>query len=509
MSRTRIVQGNYLKVTGGDHNMSSEGKIVSNASNEIRENGTGSGVTYGNFERKGSTVNEDFEISFSLKKDSGFSTVVPFGILDFEGNYENANFVFNYSLMLSNIDSLEFKVLNEDGSTLYAITNLPEIVVTARRLPLLAEDIIKHKPAYEPLEPVKVWDWKSVFDPYNTAPSDYTKVGSYVIFWDGFDNNGMYDSSKFNNKKLKAVITASKNGKQKTKEVEFTTRYDKVDWVDVKIDKNNKRIDTTLRVNLQDGGAEGLECSSRLEGARHETRWVEHCPWDKIPKEALAFYNKPPIKTRQRTYQELLDITLQGINQFWSRNSKNIGKGVNIVSDFYEVYINANVDEQGLLAPKIVYQSNCEEGRSRNFEASRILFFHEGYLYKESWKKSNPVSIFYKNRGWIYRSENTNDERNVLLNLPSLIDDYKMVSAHEIGHEILLTYGGHIYSKTHKGTSHWSMIIQDPDEDATYVPQTGEIDLMKYYHNYYDIPRTIISEFDLLKVVWLTKINVS
>jgi hypothetical protein len=509
MSRTRIVQGNYSKITGGDHNMSSEGKIVSNASNEVREKGDGSGVTYGNFERKGSDVNEDFEISFSLKKDSGFSTVVPFGILDFEGNYENANFVFNYSLMLSNIDSLEFKVLNEDGSTLYTITNLPEIVVTARRLPLLAQDIMKNKPEHQPLEPpAKVWDWKSVFDPYNTAPSDYTKIGSYIIFWDGFDNNGIYDSSKFNNKKLKAIITASKKGKQKTKEVEFSTRYDKVDWVDVKIDKINTRIDMTLRVNLKDGGAEGLECSSHLEGARDETRWVERCPWDKISKEALAYYNKQPIKTRQRTYEELLDITLQGINQFWSRNFQNIGKGVNIVSDFYQVYVSANANDQGLAAPKIVYQTNCEESRSRNFEASRILYFYEGYTYRANWKKSNSKSIFYRNKGWIYRSENKADERNVLINLPPLIDDYKMVSAHEIGHEILLAYGGHIYSKTHKGTSHWSMIIQDPDEDATYIPETGEIDLMKYYHDYYDIPRTIISEFDLLKVIWLTKISI-
>ncbi|MFC3161063.1 hypothetical protein ACFOEQ_23860 [Chryseobacterium arachidis] len=71
--------------------------------------------------------------------------MVPFGILDFKGNYENANFTFNYSLSLSNIDTLEFKILNEDGSTLYAITNLPEIVVTARRLPLLAEDLKSKK----------------------------------------------------------------------------------------------------------------------------------------------------------------------------------------------------------------------------------------------------------------------------------------------------------------------------------------------------------------------------
>ena len=41
-----------------------------------------------------------------------------------------------------------------------------------------------------------------------------------------------------------------------------------------------------------------------------------------------------------------------------------------------------------------------------------------------------------------------------------------------------------------------------------YEDKSGEIDLMKYYIDYYDIPRTIISEFDLLKVIWLTKIEI-
>lgn len=53
------------------------------------------------------------------------------------------------------------------------------------------------------------------------------------------------------------------------------------------------------------------------------------------------------------------------------------------------------------------------------------------------------------------------------------------------------------------------MIIQDVNDNATYIPTTGEIDLMKYYIDSYDIPRTIISEFDLLKVIWLTKIKIS
>ena len=267
-----------------------------------------------------------------------------------------------------------------------------------------------------------------------------------------------------------------------------------MEWTDVKIDKRAKRIDVTLRVNLKDGGEEGLSCWPNTRNFNPTHTKSELCDWDKISKEALTYYNKPPIKSRARTYDDLEKLTLEGINQFWSRNSKNIGSHVKIVSDDYEVFLDAKTDKKGLSAPSIVYQTNTEESRSRNFELSRKLFFYEGYLYRDYWKKRPATDSLYLNKGWQYVNAD--------------IEDYKMVSAHEVGHEILLTYGGHSYSKTHKGTSHWSMIIQDPDEDATYIPKKGEIDLMKYYIDYYDIPRTIISEFDLLKVIWLTKIEI-
>lgn len=221
MSRTRIVKGKYTKIIGDNYFISAEGNIVSNAQKEVRDNGIDKGVLYSEYERVGSNVSDDFEISFSLKKDKAYSTVVPFGILDFEGNYENANFVFDYSLMLGNVDSMEFKILDEDGNALYAITNLPTVVVPSRRVPLLIEHIFRNKPKYDPLKPVKVWDMKSIFDPYNISFGDYTKIGSYVIFWDGFDNNEIYDSTNFNNKNLTAQITATKNGKKKQKKSSF------------------------------------------------------------------------------------------------------------------------------------------------------------------------------------------------------------------------------------------------------------------------------------------------
>ena len=89
-----------------------------------------------------------------------------------------------------------------------------------------------------------------------------------------------------------------------------------------------------------------------------------------------------------------------------------------------------------------------------------------------------------------------------------------MTAAHEIGHEILVSFGGfvaHIHSKTHKGTSTLltqKTIEDEKDKSKTNHPKKGEIDLMKYYSNYYEIERTVASEFDVIHLIGLTKMNV-
>ncbi|QDZ60389.1 hypothetical protein EVD19_04610 [Elizabethkingia meningoseptica] len=181
------------------------------------------------------------------------------------------------------------------------MTNLPEVVVRAVKHQNLLENIQKKKPQFDPLKPVNIWDWKTVFIPFQVPSSDYTKIGSYIILWDGFDDNDIYDSTRFNYKNLKAKITATKGNKQKSLEIEFETKYDKVKWVDVKIDKKNKKIDTTLRVNLRDGGAEGLDCTSYITGGRINPHWETKCPWNEISSEALNYYKHPPIKSRTFT----------------------------------------------------------------------------------------------------------------------------------------------------------------------------------------------------------------
>lgn len=504
MSRSRTVKGKYVKITNGDHNMSSEGHIISKAVLNVGEKGTAKGVTRNNYERLGSNVNEDFEITFSLEKGKTYSTLVPLGILDFEGKDENANFVFNYSLMLSNIDSLDFKILNEDGSTLYAVTNLPEVVISARRMPLLVEDIFKKKPKYDPFNPKNVWDWKSVFDPYNVSSNDYTKIGSYVILWDGFDNNEIYDSINFNNKKLKAQITARKNGKEKTKEVEFSTEQIGADWVDVKIDKKSKRIDTTLRVNLKDGGEEGLSCKTIGPNAFEPSmQEITVCDWDKIPKSEIK-PNQPIKKTRTRTFEDLKQLALEGLNYHWGRNKHHaVAKDVKIVSDSYEVYIDAKATtEKAIGAMELIYNTNGDWMRSGNPGSIKDPMTAVGNLISRQAICYNVGYIEYSN-GWGYSFENSEDE------------EFKETSAHEIGHEILKKYGGTIYSYGHKGSA--NSVFQYKYNDAPEIPLTGEIDLMPYFSdnalggehkqpNY--LKRKVGAEKDVLGLIWLTKIEI-
>lgn len=497
MSRTRIVKGKYTKIIGEDYNISSEGNISYNAGTEVRDKGTDKGVFYGEYEKLGSSVSDDFEIKFSLKKDKTYSTLVPFGILDYNDKYENANFVFDYSLMLGNIDSLEFKILNEDGSTLYAITNLPEIVVTMGRLPLLAEDIVKQKPASNPLKPTKTWDWKNVFDSYNISSNDYTKIGSYVIFWDGFDDNELYDSAKFNNKKFKAVITAHKNGAKKTVEVEFNTEYSEVDWVDVKIDRKNKKIDTTLRVNLKDGGVNGLECTE-LTNAYDPSSTIQSCPWDKIPKSKVKS-GQPIIKGRIKKFEELEKLAIDGLNYHWGRNKDHSdAKNVNISGELYEVYVNAmNIKDKSMDDVSLVYNTNGKWMRSGNPGSAtsnpiswignavsrEAICYNIGYIkYSNDWD-------------YIYESdENT---------------EFKFTSAHEIGHEILKSYGGTFYSYGHKGSV--NTVTQSMKENAETYNKDGEIDIMPYYP--IDPPLSLYSRYaaaekDVLSLIWLTKIQI-
>jgi hypothetical protein len=385
----------------------------------------------------------------------------------------------------------------------------------------------------------------------------------YTILWDGFDNNDIYDSTRFNGKKLEAKITATKEGKQKNATVDFATEYNQVQWTDVKINKKAKRIDVTLRVNLYDGGAKGLKCNtySTESEMSYETFTpttnqpdpfkdikTTICDWDKIPKNVLNSLKEPIIKSRTKTFEQLKDLAIEGLAQYWGRNAKR-NKNVMLDGVAFEVFVNAvNLKDKEKTMDNIplVYHTNGDWGRSGNPASPVVnlvpdtgvvqqLSYNAGYI-----KRFDADSKGFT--GWIYQTE-IDKEYPYGSNEYDAISDFKETAAHEIGHEILHAYYGNNFSWQHKGSSYY--FPQDtkptdtnkttwekgreyiplapyipfikpldlmPNSKGEYYPRApNEIDLMKYYNIKYttnptinalpDLTRTFAAENDVLGLI--------
>lgn len=348
------------------------------------------------------TEQKNFHIGFCLSKDK--RTVVPFGLADFNGRSENACFTFEYSLE-SPADNVSLEIRTESGQLMH------QYAVEA-----------------EPVQP-----------------------GIHQIHWDGFDGDEIYDSRRFDQRYFYATLRVVKDHAAQTKTLKFGTRYKKVDWLDVKINRSTQKIEAVLRTNFEDLGHMGR------------------------------------VQKPTKTYADLLVLAQEGMKQYWSRNHHHPeGKNIHLPNgEAYEFYLEAeNSTNKAIPSPGIVYNSHGRLRRSRNWELSRILYYNTGVLkVKGEW---------------------------LTLKGHYATTDFKHTAAHEIGHEILLAYGGHKYSKAHKGSS--TIITQAVKGNFLY-PQTGEIDLMIYYaedeaHPYpadYNT-RSVASEKDVLGLLWLSQI---
>ncbi len=423
---------------------------------------------------------------------------IPLGVPDFNGKKERDFFQFTYEI--EDNDALELLIEIRDGSNVI----------------------------------------------YKEKITDCSKLiqGEHIWQWDGFDNHGILDTAKFTNaKSLNFYVTGKDDaGNYDRSKTDFKAEYDQVDWVDVKIDKVSKRIDVTLRVNLTDGGEKGTETNYKFEkispGDYHNPKLSapkKIYPWSKIPNKALEYYGETPIKTRTKSFEELKEMVLDGINIYWSRHQGNIGKNIQINNKKYEIFVNAiNITDSNKSLDDIplIYNTNSPWSRSGNTGGSysdgnfddeimgilpnglvQRISFNSGYIYHDNWKSWYKGHYIHKTKGWLFNSE-VNETK-----------DFEETSAHEIGHEILQAYAGTVYSWQHKGSSYYLPQDIKPVGEETFkeeyinidymenskgenVPTSGEIDLMKYYNDYSDYKNRIIAnEKDVLSLLWLTKLN--
>lgn len=479
MSRTRIVKGDIIKIVGGDYKRYSKDEIE-NIGSKVIQVGKEGGVSYGTNEAPPEMqYNEtpDFDIELELiEKD-----FVPLGIPSYKGKAENSQIQFKMTIKGNGINQWNFIIKNKDHIIYQCFSSteeLAEVVITAKG------------------KTPKTESNKSTTT-HQSIIKRYWPAGEYIISWSGFDKNGIYDSVLMKSEEgLMVSITGQAEFKRKTYTIEKPIRFThkEVDWVDVKIDKKNKRINTTLRVDLRDGGAKGLECSSYLEGARDETRWKTICPWDKIPSTKLI-NGKPPIKVKTRSFGDLEKLAIDGINKHWSR----IGNySVEIESENYQIITSSiNTNFKSLNPLDLIFNTNENWGRSGNAGVLGKIYYNVGYCNFLDWYQPSFVNEW----GYLDAIKNKVDE------------DFMYTSAHELGHTILRAYGGIWYSFTHDDSSE---IWQTPNGKKSYPQEksTGEINLMHYfkddpYQSQYDFNLIMASKEDIVSLIWLTKIKIN
>ena len=372
---------------------------------------------------------------------------------------------------------------------------------------------------------IQVRDGANVIYEEEITEESMLKIGSHPWYWDGFDNNGILDTkilTEATNLNLLSKVWLEDEVEFET--IDFKASYEEVRWVDVKINKSTKRIDVTLRVNLTDGGAYGIDCTNVSGSIKDGISPRTICPWDKIPKNAISV-KKPILKQRTKRFEELKQMVLDGINTYWSRKSTKT-KGTIIDGENWEVIVTAvNTDDSSISLNDIplIYNTNNSWSRSGNpgdshfgdgnmmDELAKLL--PDGIVQRISYNLGYIFEYFYL-KNWDYQTDNAEEE------------EFKVTAAHEIGHEILQAYGGNVYSWQHKGSSYYmpqnkkpigkesfkeesiNLDYMEETKGENYPPVGSEVDLMKYYHNEKDQKNRIVANAkDVQGLLWLAKLR--
>lgn len=262
----------------------------------------------------------------------------------------------------------------------------------------------------------------------------------FKIKWDGFVQD-VYDSKFITNANGIVFRVKGINGGSAIAldEKTFNFKYFNKDWIDVNINRKTLKININLRVNLVDGGSKGLYNGQSVPVTEIKKRRVQ------------------PYSVQTKNFSQLLQLSIDGINYYWSRNQKHpTGKNIFLNGKEYEVFIKTiNSKTNAMPEMKLTYITNVDPNdpmfRSSNSILSRKTAYMTGYLH-------------FDRKTWGFYPEAVSDK------------SFKETIAHETGHAIVEAYGGVIDSITHHGSSE---VWQVPKSGTSY-PTSGEIDLMKY-----------------------------
>ena len=112
---------------------------------------------------------------------------------------------------------------------------------------------------------------------------------------------------------------------------------------------------------------EKVKCRNEFHDPR-KSMFREQYVWERIPDSVVTKVAKPIIKERTRSFKELEQLGLNGLEEHLSRNNeRTVGNYVSINSERYEVYTKAvNTEDKSMDDVDLKYSTNLYWGRSNN-----------------------------------------------------------------------------------------------------------------------------------------------
>ena len=346
---------------------------------------------------------------------------------------------------------------------------------------------------------------------------ELTMPGVHLWSWDGYDQNGVFDTMVFKKNELSARLTYTDlQGHVAVATTELAASAGKIRWLDAKIDAGQRSVDVTvyarfskpseldllsLKIPLPDGLGNALRGAAEsigknagfvlgpLEEAASGLPDVPFAPSVSSTelfnenKLALSLAMPKPFDLDEVTFQTYKADVLFGIQFHWSRS-------VSLDGETFDLRVGCRerpTDAVRTFLMKMPSTAFGELGVETDlFESSggcNLATFMEGLPVIDVW---NEVHF----GGPLQR---------------------RSTGGHELGHSVLREAYSPIFSLCHKGSS---TVLQTASAKAGMYGQDGEIDLMCYWAQGggkvadADVPRVRATEDDARALVWMAKVVV-
>lgn len=283
-----------------------------------------------------------------------------------------------------------------------AIPNFKEIQSGTTKNRELVAFYIRNRKSPADQVSIEVMDGeKVIYTEKDTAK--FLPDGRHSWMWDGYGDDGILDTKVLKSESLRIRLTAQKEDVKKTFEFKLRNSAAEEDWVDVKINRNTKKVDVTVRPGYSDGGISG---------------------------------SNPNLTAL--TYAQLQELAKAGIEKYWSRDGTrpgNIAQSISAASGDYAVKVTADVNASPKASVfKLVEELSPDFNRSTSLGGFRKVAHNAGYFYFWRVTEENRVRGNSLPANEIARlTAMANNEARIL---------FEHTAAHEFGHLILNSYCG-------------------------------------------------------------------